>query len=297
MEESVVNTEEVVQEKKKNNIFINILIVIGIFIVSLFMYAKYVGTSGLVTHEYKIKSNLIPDNFSGIKIIYFSDVLYGSTVTFNDIEHLVDEINLRNPDIVLFGGGLLSNDIKLKKAEKEKFIKIFSSIDAKLGKYTINGDTDNSKVLDILTQSNFTILKNSYELIYNEKETPICLVGVGSYNLGEYDLDNAFGYLVSNPNCYSILFTHEADVISNILAFENKPDLILAGNSLGGEIRVPFYGPLKRYEGNKKYYLDYYKEDGIDIYISSGIGTKDYNMRLFNRPSINFFRLKSGTKK
>lgn len=297
MEENDLITNENIVEKKKSNIFINILIVFVILIISVVMYAKYIGTSGLVIREYRIKSELIPSNFSGVKVVYFSDILYGSTVSLDDVQNIVDEINIRKPDIVLFGGGLLSNDFKLKNKDKEKFVELFGSIDAKLGKYAVSGYTDDAKVLEILNQSGFIVLNNSHELIYNEEETPICLFGVGSYNLGEYDLTKALEYLNSNPNCYSVLFTHEADIVSNILVLEHKPNVILAGNSLGGEIKVPFYGPLKRYEGNKKYYLDYYEEDNIHIYISSGIGTKDYNMRLFNKPSINFFRLKSDTKK
>ena len=42
-----------------------------------------------------------------------------------------------------------------------------------------------------------------------------------------------------------------------------------------------------------KYFLDYYDKDNIKLYVSSGIGTKKYNMRLFNKPSFNFYRLKS----
>ena len=297
MEENVIDVKDTNLEKKRSSVIINILIVIGIFIVSLFMYAKYIGTSGLVIHEYRLKSELIPKSFSGIKIVYFSDILYGSTVSLDDIQNLVNEINIRNPDIVLFGGDLLSDNFKLKKKDKEKIIEMFSNIEAKLGKYAVTGSGDKENVLEILSQSNFVVMKNSHELIYNESDTPICLFGVGSYNLGEYDLNVTLQYLNTNPNCYSILFSHESDVISNILALQFKPNVIFAGNSLGGEINVPFYGPLNKFEGSKKYYLNYYNKNKIEIYISSGIGTKDYNMRLFNRPSFNFFRLKSDTKK
>ena len=42
------------ENKKKSNILINTVIIIVIFIVCVFMYAKYVGTSGVRIHEYKI---------------------------------------------------------------------------------------------------------------------------------------------------------------------------------------------------------------------------------------------------
>ena len=77
------------------------------------------------------------------------------------------------------------------------------------------------------------------------------------------------------------------------MALEHKPNVILTGNTLGGEINIPFYGPLVKNEGSINYYLDYYELENTKMFISSGLGTKEYDMRLFNHPSFNFFRLKS----
>ena len=46
-------------------------------------------------------------------------------------------------------------------------------------------------------------------------------------------------------------------------------------------------------DGSKKYFDDYYKVKNTDIYISGGIGTNEIPLRLFNRPSINLYRLRS----
>ena len=67
----------------------------------------------------------------------------------------------------------------------------------------------------------------------------------------------------------------------------------MAGNTLGGEINVPFYGNLLKYKGSKKYYLEKYNKNNIDIFISNGIGTKELNLRLNNIPSFSLFRLNS----
>ena len=44
-------------------------------------------------------------------------------------------------------------------------------------------------------------------------------------------------------------------------------------------------------KGAKKYYRPYYKVNNTDIYISNGIGLNNLNFRLFNHPSINFYRI------
>ncbi len=287
-EENLVGEEK----EKKSNIFINICILLVIFIVSLFMYAKYIGTSGITVKEYRIKSKLMPSNFSGVKIIYFSDLLYGSTVFMEDVQNLRDSINELKPDIILFGGGLVSNDYKISKKDKQALGEVLSSMDATLGKYSVSGAGDDILFDELMNLGGFSILDNNYELVYYEDNTPICLVGIGSYNLGKYDFNKAFLFYNSRPDCYTIMITHEGDIIDNVLELEHKPNVIFTGNSLGGEISLPFYGPLKVFPGSTKYYLDYYEIDGTEVYVSSGIGTKEYHMRFNNRPSYNFFRLK-----
>ena len=57
------------------------------------------------------------------------------------------------------------------------------------------------------------------------------------------------------------------------------------------EVNLPIYGPIIKFEHAKKYYKPYYKIDNTDLYISSGIGTTDFNFRFLNKPSFNFYRL------
>jgi len=285
--------EEEVVTKKRSSKFINILIFLIILVVSIVMYAKYLGTKGVIVKEYRVESSKLPESFSGIKIVFFSDTLIGNTTFIDDIKEVVDNINLLNPDIVIFGGNLVSDDYKLSKKEISTLSEILNSIDVSIGKYSVKGDLDNSYFDSIMEKTDFIEINNSFELIYNESNYPVCLVGVSSYVKGAYNLETSFEFKSSNPTCYTILFTHEGDIIDKVKDNINKPDVIFAGNSLGGEIRVPFYGGLFRNEGSMSYYEDIYQIDGINVYISSGFGTLETGMRLNNRPSFNFFRLKS----
>ena len=88
---------------------------------------------------------------------------------------------------------------------------------------------------------------------------------------------------------YKINIMHYPDDINKIKDYNF--DLVLAGHSHNGQIRVPIYGAIMTPTHAKKYYKPYYKINNTNFYISSGIGCSDYNFRLFNRPSYNLYRL------
>ena len=275
------------EKSKVKTMIINIFIVTVIIVTSLFLHAKYVGTKGVVVREYRLTSNKIPSSFSGDKIIYFSDLLYGSTVSISDVKKIVEEINLYKPDIVIFGGDLFAPLYKVKDKDEKELIKELSKIDSNLGKYASLGSNDKDKSKDILSKSGFLVDNNKDYLVYDKSNTPMCLTTVGSLVSSAYKFDDIF----KCENLYNIVVSHEADIFDKIK--NNNIDVLLSGNSLGGEINVPFLGGLFKFNGSRKYYKSHYKVDNIDIYVSNGLGTKKIFLREFNKPSITLFRLKS----
>ena len=81
------------------------------------MYSKYVETRFIRVKEYLVSESSVPSNFNGVNVVYFSDLLYG-TVDDKFVNNLVDKINDMKPDIVLFGGSLISKEYKLSSNEK-----------------------------------------------------------------------------------------------------------------------------------------------------------------------------------
>ncbi len=89
---------------------------------------------------------------------------------------------------------------------------------------------------------------------------------------------------------YKIILVHEPDISDKIVK-DYSVNLILAGHSHNGQVRLPIIGPIYTPEHAKKYYDNHYDINGTDLYISSGIGVSSFNYRLFDRPSINFYRI------
>ena len=145
-----------------------------------------------------------------------------------------------------------------------------------------------------MESADFKVLNNSFDLIYYKGYTPIYIGGLSSYLTTKIDLDSTLSYFNDEEDrdmIYKIMLVNESDGVDEILKYKSDIDLILSGNTLGGVINVPFYGPLFKEEGSSKYIKDYYEIGNTKIFVSGGVGTTGLNMRLFNYPSINLYRL------
>lgn len=279
----------------KNKIFKFIITILLLFFCVL-LYSRFIGTSGLNVKEYKITINNLPDNFQGLKIVHLSDIHYGRIINSKRFEQIVEKVNSLKPDIVVITGDLIDRDTKLTDNDINDISSYLNKINASIGKYIIRGNHD-FEINDwkqIVLGSDFTNLDDNYELVYKNGYDPILIAGLSSMQ-NEKSVEERFNLLDNKINQlketiqYKILMLHEPDIITSIDT-TNYP-LVLAGHSHNGQVRLPIIGALVKADGAKQYYDEYYKVNETDLYISSGIGTSELDFRLFNRPSINFYRL------
>ena len=291
--DAIINQEKS-EKRKKIIIFIfKLIVTILIIIVFFFLYITYFSTKGLVVKENRIINQKIPDSFNGTKIIQFSDLHYGTTVFEKEIKDLVKVINSRNPDIVVFTGDLVDKNYNIVSSEQELLTEYLKKIKSSIGKYAITGEEDDEKFNTIFNQSDFIILNNEYDLVYNNDNNPLLMIGLSSSLNNKRDNDKAYSYFreeTHNSNIYSICLLHESDSIDDIIS-KYTTDLFLVGHSHNGQIIVPFIGAISKTNGSNKYYNDFYQLNNSKIFVSGGIGTNNNGIRLFNRPSINLFRL------
>lgn len=275
--------------------FLKFLLILILIILLILLYSRYIGTSGLITKEYKIETSDIEDSFTGLKVVHFSDLHYLRVTNKSTLKKVVDEINLINPDIVFFTGDLIDKDYDLNEKGESELIELLSSINSKYGKYAISGNHDYIKDIDklknIYISSNFIFMQNSYDIIYGNNNDKLFIGGVDTYSYDKADIDKTMEYFNNNDDInYKIILVHEPDYISEVLGKYNV-NLVLSGHSHNGQINIPYIKKLFLPYGSRKYYSNYYKVDNTDLYISSGIGESRINFRLFNRPSINFYRI------
>jgi hypothetical protein len=107
-----------------------------------------------------------------------------------------------------------------------------------------------------------------------------------------------FGWLVDRlpvrllplKSCFNLLLVHYPAWADNLGG--RRCDLILAGHSHGGQVRLPFFGSLITPYNTGRYDLGRFETPGGPLYVNPGIGTLgDFEFRFNCRPEITLFRL------
>lgn len=276
-----------------------IIYIIIFFIISftiILCYARFIGTIGLDTKEIVINDTSLSNSYDGLKIVHFSDLHYTRVITNKRVRQIVDEINLIKPDIVVFTGDLIDTDSTPNEDNKQKLINYLKSINSTYGKYAVIGNHDYDNHLELVKEiyslSDFNLLENSYDIIYNDDNDKIFIGGLNTVSFNLADIDSTMNYFNDFDNInYKIILVHEPDYADNIVNKYNSVNLILSGHSHGGQVRLPIIGGIIKNSNASKYDGEYYKINDTNLYVSFGIGVSRYNFRLFNRPSINFYRI------
>lgn len=274
-------------------IIIKFIILTFIIVTLTLIYSRYIETKRLVTKEITITENNINKDFDGIKIVHISDIHYKRIINKDFLDKITKEINLINPDIIIFTGDLIDRNSTLKETDIDILKEFLKNLNAKYGKYSVIGNHDYiiniEQLRNIYTSSGFMLLENNYDLIYSKNNNTIYIGGISTGNFNEEDINN----MIIEDDIYKILIFHEPDFVNE---FQNiNADLLLSGHSHNGQVNIPL---LKKYflpKNATKYYKEYYNINGKDLFISSGIGVSRYNFRLFNPPKINFYRINKET--
>ena len=276
---------EVVKEKHTFRIIFFLVLLI---IILLIVYGFFLGNTGMIIKEYDIENSSIPTSFDNLKIAHFSDIIYKDTKDLEKVKNAVEKINDKKVDIVVFSGGLVDKNYKLNEKEMIQISTELKKINSTYGKYYVSGSDDKEiQVYDTIMQNgDFISLNDNIDIIYSKLKESILLVGV--------DYKSNLGFLneklKDKENMFKIVIFHESDEIDDLKNYNFN--MALSGNSLNGQINIPIIKDILLPENSKNYYNPYYKVDNTDLYISSGIGTRKIDFRLFNKPSVNIYVFK-----
>ncbi|EMJ5513296.1 TPA: metallophosphoesterase [Clostridioides difficile] len=274
--------------------FLKFFILIFILI---FIYSVAIEPSLLIVKKYNIsengaliKNDTIESKSESIKVVQISDTQIGSFYSTKNLKKVANKINTLNPDIIVFTGDLI--DYSNKNPSVDEITTILSSMNARLGKFSVFGNHDYMYKLpryyrQIMKNSNFNLLVNENKKIKLKDDKYINILGADEILNGNPNIK----YLesqIDNKN-FNLLLAHEPDLVD--MLSKDTMNLVLSGHSHGGQIRLPIKGALVTPPYGRKYTKGFYDINGNHLYVSSGLGSTKLPFRFFNIPEIIEFNI------
>ena len=218
-------------KKKLKLIFMLVLL----FMVFIACYSRYIEPERLVVKEITVETDM---DIKECRVLFFTDTHFGMLYDEAHAEDIVEMINDRNADIVIFGGDLFDNYARDKEIlDLEYLQKELSGIEAKAGKYAVFGNHDYGGGAiriyeEFMNDCGFLVLDD--ETVFLEQFN-MEIIGFDDYLLGRTDSD----FYCIQGDSFHLMATHEP-VISGFIEGSGE-GLILSGHTHGGQISVPFF--------------------------------------------------------
>ncbi|WP_035445426.1 metallophosphoesterase [Atopococcus tabaci] len=270
---------------------------LGIIAAVIILFIIYVlwDNQKLDTTHYSIKIPYISESLKGIKLLQISDPHIRNNRA--DFQKLIEEAKEAKPDLIVLTGDLVQAG--LEDFPAEAVTKLAESLTAIAPTYAVTGNHDFSYTGNQRWQ--LALLNGGAQLLLDKAEwIPVKDSGLVLMGLAEKgDMKQTSRPLLQHielppalEKFPKILLAHHPEFFEEYLDDRTKaPDLVLAGHTHGGQVRLPFIGGLfSPGQGLfPKYDYGYFYRDSEParrLIINRGIGNSTFPFRVFNRPEI-----------
>jgi predicted MPP superfamily phosphohydrolase len=271
------------------------LIGTGVTAAGLALYAGEFARHELDIVERPIAITNLPTSFHGYRIVQLSDIHLDEYTEPFFLERIVGRVNTLAPDLVLLTGDFITNGSLTFIAgghALQRCAEILATLTAPL-RYAVLGNHDvafnGPLVVNALTAHGTPVLVNQH-LPVERNGDRLWLCGVDDPGYSHPNLNLA---IPAKPDGPVLLMAHEPDFADRVLAHPRGPlvDFMLSGHSHGGQIRLPFLGPLILPPMGEKYPEGLYRFHRMQLYVNRGLGTVGLPFRLNCPPEITVITL------
>jgi len=226
------------------------------------------------TRQYELPR--LPKEWDGLSIVHLADTHFRGAATRDYFQAVFEQIGPLNPDLIVFTGDTLDDAALI-----DWLPETFGRLQAPLGCYFILGNHDwylgETAIRQKFVQQGWIDLAGRVHQLSLPKSGPdILIAGDETPWMGSHpDIESAPG------SAFRILVSHTPDNIA--WARDHNFDLMFAGHTHGGQIRLPLIGPVyspSRY--GCRYASGVFWLEPTLMYVSRGISGREpvrYNCR------------------
>jgi predicted MPP superfamily phosphohydrolase len=249
-----------------------------------FLLSTLIGVPGLVYADctsfeprwLKVKKIRIAKNPSH-RLAHVTDLHHKGDREY--LEKVVARINSLAPDFICFTGDLIED-----KRFLDDTLKILSTIKAPLygcpGNHDYWSKADFSKIAKSFEATGGAWLVDKYATTADGK---ISISGAACRNWKIPPI------LAPKPGMKNVALFHYPLWVENVSS--HQYDLMLAGHSHGGQVRIPFWGAPFLPWGVGRYEVGMFRTPSGPLYVNPGIGYIAVDVRFNCRPEITLFEI------
>ncbi len=254
----------------------------------------WISLNWLTIHFYECKTSKLSAE-QELKIVILSD-LHGHEFG-KDNGRLIKQVKEQQPDLILLLGDMLNDTSKdtFSVCELISVLRNMAPVYYALGNHEIGFMEQHMTLLEEIEQAGARVLDEAYvDLDINGEE--IRLGGMYAYAFGlnanndaEAAPEDVKDFLeeYQDTDRFKIMMAHRPDsFIFGDAASVWDVDLVVSGHDHGGQVVAPFAGGL--YGGDQGWFPEYihgmYEKDGLQLFVTSGLGSQKQLLPRFNNP-------------
>lgn len=252
----------------------------------------------VVRHDRLTAAGVPPGQTLRIGVI--SDLQMGDDGPGAHEQAAVAALNAQHPDIVLIAGDIAQSSTAAFDRNLGELRALLASIEAPGGVFLVQGDVDERSELAALSQGTGVRWLSDQIATVTVAGTTVAIAGVdlaptapGARRIAEE--------LEARParDEVRILLGHRPDVVDLLPAEGSRTDLVVAGHTHGGQIALPFVGPLMTLSSVPRAVAagGLHSMGDRQIYVSSGVGVERHQapkIRLLDPPSVGILTVTHG---
>jgi predicted MPP superfamily phosphohydrolase len=225
-----------------------------------------------------------PAALAGLRVALMSDLHAGAGyVDEHRVAKFVAAVNARDVDAVLLLGDFLDGHADIAP---EPVASALGGLRARHGTAAVLGNHDwanrGRRIGAALRDAGIPVLENEARAL-----GPLWIAGVGDASMRHPDIGRALADVPDGAPV--ILLSHDPDVFPRVPV---RVALTVSGHTHGGQVAVPLLRrPFMPSRHGERYARGHIVEDGRHLYVTSGVGTSRWPVRLLAPPEIVVLRL------